>query len=351
MFKKLQHYLLTKRNQEIPNFTNLNNSEFHAINSAELNFYNLLILEVEDFFKQDKKNNFKFKIKKDIDPLEGLHESIIFSASTGINLTGKSYEKQLLSRTADLWATNECFNFYLPTGKNKRDLVVNIIKENIYDKSFQKDERFNTYKQILNKFLLNNNLNSYDNHVNNFIDSLKQKQESDILIDTPYDNNDKPALFLSTSRELLSKKEESYVSYMQKSNIDELLKGITKMCEYLYNKNDSFTFNMKQQNKKPIISILENSTKDIFTVQFKEPLTNMFFKDEKEITCSVHPDNLSEVIYSFFRSILGYNYDLMKKHITKEKVNEIVISIDNKKLLNILLENDYNTKKSLKNRL
>lgn len=351
MFKKLQHYLLTKRNQEIPNFTNLNNREFHAINSAELNFYNLLILEVEDFFKQDKKNNFKFKIKKDIDPLEGLHESIIFSASSGINLTGKSYEKQLLSRTADLWATNECFNFYLPTGKNKRDLVVNIIKANIYDKSFQKDERFNTYKQILNKFLLNNNLNSYDNHVNNFIDSLKQKQESDILIDTPYDNNDKPALFLSTSRELLSKKEESYISYMQKSNIDELLKGITKMCEYLYNKNDSFTFNMKQQNKKPIISILDNSTKDIFIVQFKEPLTNMFFKDEKEITCSVNPDNLSDVVYSFFRSILGYNYDLMKKHITKEKVNEIVISIDNKELLNILLEKDYNTKKSLKNRL
>lgn len=351
MFKKLQHYLLTKRNQEIPNFTNLNNSEFHAINSAELNFYNLLILEVEDFFKQDKKNNFKFKIKKDIDPLEGLHESIIFSASSGINLTGKSYEKQLLSRTADLWATNECFNFYLPTGKNKRDLVVNIIKENIYDKSFQKDERFNTYKQILNKFLLNNNLNSYDNHVNNFIDSLKQKQESDILIDTPYDNNDKPALFLSTSRELLSKKEESYISYMQKSNIDELLKGITKMCEYLYNKNDSFTFNMKQQNKKPIISILDNSTKDIFIVQFKEPLTNMFFKDEKEITCSVNPDNLSDVVYSFFRSILGYNYDLMKKHITKEKVNEIVISIENKELLNILLEKDYNIKKSLKNRL
>lgn len=351
MFKKLQHYLLTKRNQEIPNFTNLNNREFHAINSAELNFYNLLILEVEDFFKQDKKNNFKFKIKKDIDPLEGLHESIIFSAASGINLTGKSYEKQLLSRTADLWATNECFNFYLPTGKNKRDLVVNIIKANIYDKSFQKDERFNTYKQILNKFLLNNNLNSYDNHVNNFIDSLKQKQESDILIDTPYDNNDKPALFLSTSRELLSKKEESYISYMQKSNIDELLKGITKMCEYLYNKNDSFTFNMKQQNKKPIISILDNSTKDIFIVQFKEPLTNMFFKDEKEITCSVNPDNLSDVVYSFFRSILGYNYDLMKKHITKEKVNEIVISIDNKELLNILLEKDYNTKKSLKNRL
>lgn len=351
MFKKLQHYLLTKRNHEIPNFTNLNNREFHAINSAELNFYNLLILEVEDFFKQDKKNNFKFKIKKDIDPLEGLHESIIFSASSGINLTGKSYEKQLLSRTADLWATNECFNFYLPTGKNKRDLVVNIIKANIYDKSFQKDERFNTYKQILNKFLLNNNLNSYDNHVNNFIDSLKQKQESDILIDTPYDNNDKPALFLSTSRELLSKKEESYISYMQKSNIDELLKGITKMCEYLYNKNDSFTFNMKQQNKKPIISILDNSTKDIFIVQFKEPLTNMFFKDEKEITCSVNPDNLSDVVYSFFRSILGYNYDLMKKHITKEKVNEIVISIDNKELLNILLEKDYNTKKSLKNRL
>lgn len=351
MFKKLQHYLLTKRNHEIPNFTNLNNREFHAINSAELNFYNLLILEVEDFFKQDKKNNFKFKIKKDIDPLEGLHESIIFSAASGINLTGKSYEKQLLSRTADLWATNECFNFYLPTGKNKRDLVVNIIKANIYDKSFQKDERFNTYKQILNKFLLNNNLNSYDNHVNNFIDSLKQKQESDILIDTPYDNNDKPALFLSTSRELLSKKEESYISYMQKSNIDELLKGITKMCEYLYNKNDSFTFNMKQQNKKPIISILDNSTKDIFIVQFKEPLTNMFFKDEKEITCSVNPDNLSDVVYSFFRSILGYNYDLMKKHITKEKVNEIVISIDNKELLNILLEKDYNTKKSLKNRL
>lgn len=351
MFKKLQHYLLTKRNQEIPNFTNLNNREFHAINSAELNFYNLLILEVEDFFKQDKKNNFKFKIKKDIDPLEGLHESIIFSAASGINLTGKSYEKQLLSRTADLWATNECFNFYLPTGKNKRDLVVNIIKANIYDKSFQKDERFNTYKQILNKFLLNNNLNSYDNHVNNFIDSLKQKQENDILIDTPYDNNDKPALFLSTSRELLSKKEESYISYMQKSNIDELLKGITKMCEYLYNKNDSFTFNMKQQNKKPIISILDNSTKDIFIVQFKEPLTNMFFKDEKEITCSVNPDNLSDVVYSFFRSILGYNYDLMKKHITKEKVNEIVISIDNKELLNILLEKDYNTKKSLKNRL
>lgn len=351
MFKKLQHYLLTKRNQEIPNFTNLNNREFHAINSAELNFYNLLILEVEDFFKQDKKNNFKFKIKKDIDPLEGLHESIIFSAASGINLTGKSYEKQLLSRTADLWATNECFNFYLPTGKNKRDLVVNIIKANIYDKSFQKDERFNTYKQILNKFLLNNNLNSYDNHVNNFIDSLKQKQESDILIDTPYDNNDKPALFLSTSRELLSKKEESYISYMQKSNIDELLKGITKMCEYLYNKNDSFTFNMKQQNKKPIISILDNSTKDIFIVQFKEPLTNMFFKDEKEITCSVNPDNLSDVVYSFFRSILGYNYDLMKKHITKEKVNEIVISIENKELLNILLEKDYNTKKSLKNRL
>lgn len=351
MFKKLQHYLLTKRNHEIPNFTNFNNREFHAINSAELNFYNLLILEVEDFFKQDKKNNFKFKIKKDIDPLEGLHESIIFSAASGINLTGKSYEKQLLSRTADLWATNECFNFYLPTGKNKRDLVVNIIKANIYDKSFQKDERFNTYKQILNKFLLNNNLNSYDNHVNNFIDSLKQKQESDILIDTPYDNNDKPALFLSTSRELLSKKEESYISYMQKSNIDELLKGITKMCEYLYNKNDSFTFNMKQQNKKPIISILDNSTKDIFIVQFKEPLTNMFFKDEKEITCSVNPDNLSDVVYSFFRSILGYNYDLMKKHITKEKVNEIVISIDNKELLNILLEKDYNTKKSLKNRL
>lgn len=351
MFKKLQHYLLTKRNQEIPNFTNLNNSEFHAINSAELNFYNLLILEVEDFFKQDKKNNFKFKIKKDIDPLEGLHESIIFSASSGINLTGKSYEKQLLSRTADLWATNECFNFYLPTGKNKRDLVVNIIKANIYDKSFQKNERFNTYKQILNQFLLNNNLNSYDNHVNNFIDSLKQKQESDILIDTPYDNNDKPALFLSTSRELLSKKEESYISYMQKSNIDELLKGITQICEYLYNKNDSFTFNMKQQNKKPIISILDNSTKDIFIVQFKEPLTNMFFKDEKEITCSVNPDNLSDVVYSFFRSILGYNYDLMKKHITKEKVNEIVISIDNKELLNILLEKDYNTKKSLKNRL
>lgn len=351
MFKKLQHYLLTKINQEIPNFTNLNNSEFHAINSAELNFYNLLILEVEDFFKQDKKNNFKFNIKKDIDPLEGLHESIIFSASSGINLTGKSYEKQLLSRTADLWATNECFNFYLPTGKNKRDLVVNIIKANIYDKSFKKNERFNTYKQILNQFLLNNNLNSYDNHVNNFIDSLKQKQESDILIDTPYDNNDKPALFLSTSRELLSKKEESYISYMQKSNIDELLKGITQICEYLYNKNDSFTFNMKQQNKKPIISILENSTKDIFTVQFKEPLTNMFFKDEKEITCSVNPDNLSDVVYSFFRSILGYNYDLMKKHITKEKVNEIVISIDNKELLNILLEKDYNTKKSLKNRL
>lgn len=351
MFKKLQHYLLTKRNHEIPNFTNLNNREFHAINSAELNFYNLLILEVEDFFKQDKKNNFKFKIKKDIDPLEGLHESIIFSAASGINLTGKSYEKQLLSRTSDLWATNECFNFYLPTGKNKRDLVVNIIKANIYDKSFQKDERFNTYKQILNKFLLNNNLNSYDNHVNNFIDSLKQKQESDILIDTPYDNNDKPALFLSTSRELLSKKEESYISYMQKSNIDELLKGITKMCEYLYNKNDSFTFNMKQQNKKPIISILDNSTKDIFIVQFKEPLTNMFFKDEKEITCSVNPDNLSDVVYSFFRSILGYNYDLMKKHITKEKVNEIVISIDNKELLNILLEKDYNTKKSLKDRL
>lgn len=198
---------------------------------------------------------------------------------------------------------------------------------------------------------MNNNLNSYDNHVNNFIDSLKQKQESDILIDTPYDNNDKPALFLSTSRELLSKKEESYISYMQKSNIDELLKGINKMCEYLYNKNDSFTFNMKQQNKKPIISILENSTKDIFTVQFKEPLTNVFFKDEKEITCSVNPDNLSDVVYSFFRSILGYNYDLMKKHITKEKVNGIVISIDNKELLNILLENDYNTKKSLKNRL
>ena len=108
---------------------------------------------------------------------------------------------------------------------------------------------------------------------------------------------------------------------------------------------------MKQQNKKPIISILDNSTKDIFIVQFKEPLTNMFFKDEKEITCSVNPDNLSDVVYSFFRSILGYNYDLMKKHITKEKFNEIVISIDNKELLNILLENDYNTKKSLKNRL
>lgn len=351
MFKKLQHYLLTKRNQEIPNFTNLNNSEFHAINSAELNFYNLLILEVEDFFTQDKKNNFKFKIKKDIDPLEGLHESIIFSASSGINLTGKSYEKQLLSRTADLWATNECFNFYLPTGKNKRDLVVNIIKANIYDKSFQKDERFNTYKQILNQFLLNNNLNSYDNHVNNFIDSLKQKQESDILIDTSYDNNDKPALFLSTSRELLSKKEESYISYMQKANVDELLQGITKICEYLYNKNDSFTFKMEQQNKKPIISILEHSTKNIFNVPFNESLTNLFLKDKKEITSSVNQENLSDIVYTFFRSTLGYNYDLMKTTITKEKFNEIVISIDNKELLNILLENENHIKKSFKNRL
>lgn len=349
MFNKLQHYLLTKRNQEIPNFTNLNNSEFHAINSAELNFYNLLILEVENFFKKDKKNIFKFKIKKDIDPLEGLHESIVFSASPSINLTGKSYETQLLSKTADLWATNECFNFYLPNGKNKRDLVVNIIKSNIYDKNFNRDERFNTYKKILEQFLSNNNLNSYENHVNNFINSLKQEEESNIFVDI--DCKNKPEIFLSTSRELLAKKKESYISYLQKNNINELLKGITEICEYLYNKNDSFIFKMKQKNKKPIISILGLSDNKTFTISFNEPLTNLFFKDEKEVTCSVNQDNLSDIVYTFFKSVLGYNYDLMKQNITREKVDEIVISIDNKELLNILLEDDHNIKKSLKNRL
>lgn len=325
------------------------NSEYHAVNSAELLFYNTLILDIEHYFQSQKeKDVFKFKVFNYIDPLEGLYENIEVHTSQLKGNKVEVYDNSKLTNIAENWAVQGTYNFNLREKGECRNRIVSILRKNIYGLNFKRENRFGLYNKLLNDFFTRQNLNIYHEHVSDFINSLKNKELYKPTIYLPYNEHYKETLLLSTSYNLLSEKKKQYIMNSEESYSSSIMDSIFSIMKETYSyltennkmeKGDNLIFNIINNNNKITLSINNSEMLNIHKTEFIDrAVKRNIYDNQKDFF--INKDNFSEVFYEVFNSSI-YRNNISKQKI--ESFTNVLHTIREKQILDSFLENSIQT--------
>jgi len=328
------------------NFLEEENSEYHAVNSAELLFYNTLILDIEHYFQSQKeKDVFKFKISNHIDPLEGLYENIEVHTSQLKGNKVEFYDNSKLTNIAENWAVQGTYNFNLREKGECRNRIVSILRKNLYGLNFKRDNRFELYNKLLNDFFTRQNITGYHEHVNDFINSLKLKELYKATVYLSYNEHYKETLLLSTSYHLLSEKKKQYIMNSEESYSSSVMDSIFSIMKGTFSyltennkmeKGENLFFNVINNNNKITLSINHNDALNIHKTDFIDRAAKRnIYDNQKEFF--INKDNFSDVFYEVFNSSM-YQNNISKQKI--ESFTNILHTIREKQILDSFLENN-----------
>lgn len=328
------------------NFLEEENSEYHAVNSAELLFYNTLILDIEHYFQSQKeKDVFKFKISNHIDPLEGLYENIEVHTSQLKGNKVEFYDNSKLTNIAENWAVQGTYNFNLREKGECRNRIVSILRKNLYGLNFKRDNRFELYNKLLNDFFTRQNITGHHEHVNDFINSLKLKELYKATVYLSYNEHYKETLLLSTSYHLLSEKKKQYIMNSEESYSSSVMDSIFSIMKGTFSyltennkmeKGENLFFNVINNNNKITLSINHNDALNIHKTDFIDRAAKRnIYDNQKEFF--INKDNFSDVFYEVFNSSM-YQNNISKQKI--ESFTNILHTIREKQILDSFLENN-----------
>lgn len=325
------------------------NSQYHAVNSAELFFYNTLILDIEHYFQSQKeKDVFKFKVFNHIDPLEGLYENIEVHTSQLKGSKVAVCNNSKLTNIAENWAVQGTYNFNLREKGECRNRIVSILRKNIYGLNFKRDNRFELYNKLLDSFFTRQNLNIYHEHVNNFISSLKNKELYKPTVFLSYKEHYKETLLLSTSYNLLSEKKKQYIINSEESYSSSIMDSIFSIMKTTFSyliennkmeKGDNLFFNVINNNNKIILSINNSNMLNIHKTEFIDRAAKRnIYNNQKDFF--INKDNFSDIFYEVFNSSI-YQNDISRQNI--ESFTNVLHTIREKQILESFLENSLQT--------
>lgn len=241
--------------------------EFHFVNSEELNFYNLLVVNIENMFKSNEFNineNFIFKTK--IDKIEGgsidgstyTEKEILFS----IMKKNESKTIELLDETNKTLTSycNTVWKYNSELLREKSQLLYGTDIENLLKKKIDKvlgkkilniSNRYEIYKDIFMNFIEYYGLDStikekYIEIIDNFIENLKNSQIPKNMEVTIHNINYNGIFLFANEKELFLKKDQ-YKDFIKEHNEGLLRSEMEKLLFLIINQDEPLDLNTRQR--------------------------------------------------------------------------------------------------------
>lgn len=330
--------------------------EFHVINSEELNFYNLLVINIEKMFKSnefDTNENFIFKTEIDkidsgsIDGSTYTEKKILFSIIN--NNRAKSMEvfdgiETLYSYCNKVWK----HNFELV--REKSQLLYGTDVENFLKKKIDKvlgkkilnqSNRYQIYKELfvnsIESYKLDlNTQEKYINIIDDFIENLKNPQIPKNM-EITLNNINYNGIFLFTNEKGLFLKKDQYKDFIKKHNKELLQSEMEKVLSIVINQEKLKDLYIQQRYKSD--GILRFTIKDNKNILYEGNyglLLDAFNQKYRKANIYLKKDKIDNDEY--LTSIFGIEFsDYIKNEINTKKASEqkkeldqVLLSSENK---------------------
>lgn len=340
--------------------------EFHVINSEELNFYNLLVINIEKMFKSNEFNkNENFTFKTEIDKIDGgsidgstyTEKKILFSIIN--NNRSKSMEvfdgieETLYSYCNTVWK----YNFELV--REKSQLLYGTDVENFLKKKIDKvlgkkilnqSNRYKIYKELfvnsIESYKLDLNIQEkYINIIDDFIENLKNSQtpkNMNIILN----NIDYNSVFLFTNEKELFFKKDQYKDFIKKHNKELLQSEIEKVLSIVINQDKPKDLYIQQRYKSDgILRFTIKNNNDVLYESNYGLLLEAFNQKYRKANIYLKKDKIDNEEY--LTSIFGIEFlDYIKNEINTKKASE-----QKKELDQVLLSSENKVIKTTKKRI
>lgn len=340
--------------------------EFHVINSEELNFYNLLVINIEKMFKSNKfNNNENFTFKTEIDKIDGgsidgstyTEKKILFSIIN--NNRSKSMkvfdgiEETLYSYCNTVWK----YNFELI--REKSQLLYGTDVENFLKKKIDKvlgkkilnqSNRYKIYKELFVNSIESYKLDldiqeKYINIIDDFIENLKNSQtpkNMNIILN----NIDYNSVFLFTNEKELFLKKDQYKDFIKKHNKELLQSEIEKVLSIVINQDKPKDLYIQQRYKSDgILRFTIKNNNDVLYESNYGLLLEAFNQKYRKANIYLKKDKIDNEEY--LTSIFGIEFsDYIKNEINTKKASE-----QKKELDQVLLSSENKVIKTTKKRI
>lgn len=356
---KIVSLFLSKDNKENNLILSLSNKykEFHVINSEELNFYNLLVINIEKMFKSNEfDTNENFTFKTEIDKIDGgsidgstyTEKKILFSIIN--NNRSKSIEvfdgieETLYSYCNTVWK----HNFELV--REKSQLLYGTDVENFLKKKIDKvlgkkilnqSNRYQIYKELLvnsiESYKLDLNIQEkYVNIIDDFIENLKNSQIPKNM-EITLNNINYNGVFLFINEKGLFLKKDQYKDFIKKHNKELLQSEIEKVLSIVINQDKPKDLYIQQRYKSD--GILRFTIKDNKNVLYEGNyglLLEAFNQKYRKANIYLKKDKIDNDEY--LTSMFGIEFsDYIKNEINTKKASEqkkeldqVLLSSENK---------------------
>lgn len=331
--------------------------EFHVINSEELNFYNLLVINIEKMFKSNEfDTNENFTFKTEIDKIDGgsidgstyTEKKILFSIIN--NNRSKSIEvfdgieETLYSYCNTVWK----HNFELV--REKSQLLYGTDVENFLKKKIDKvlgkkilnqSNRYQIYKELLvnsiESYKLDLNIQEkYVNIIDDFIENLKNSQIPKNM-EITLNNINYNGVFLFINEKGLFLKKDQYKDFIKKHNKELLQSEIEKVLSIVINQDKPKDLYIQQRYKSD--GILRFTIKDNKNVLYEGNyglLLEAFNQKYRKANIYLKKDKIDNDEY--LTSMFGIEFsDYIKNEINTKKASEqkkeldqVLLSSENK---------------------